>query len=145
MTTDNFCFYLQNRLIQTRQTGGQQYNDTSPFSFSIPGLTFAIKLGCTGLPESNMHQSVNWVTRKFYIIDWHLEDKPGNQSWKNCSQRNGTRWKKIHHSFSNFYTCSHFSCRKDTICRRTKCLQTFSQTICNPTRSITNIKMFLLN
>ncbi len=33
MTTDNFCFYLQNRLIQTSQTGGQWYNDTSPFSF----------------------------------------------------------------------------------------------------------------
>ncbi len=31
MTTDNFCFYLQNRLIQTSQTGGQQYSDTSPF------------------------------------------------------------------------------------------------------------------
>jgi len=24
MTTDNICFYLQNRLIQTSQTGGQQ-------------------------------------------------------------------------------------------------------------------------
>jgi len=36
MTTDNFCFYLQNRLIQTSQTGGQQYSDTSPFS--IPCL-----------------------------------------------------------------------------------------------------------
>jgi hypothetical protein len=32
MTTDNFCFYLQNRLIQTGQTGGQQYSDTSPLS-----------------------------------------------------------------------------------------------------------------
>jgi hypothetical protein len=32
MTTDNFGFYLQNRLIQTRQTGGQWYSDTSPFS-----------------------------------------------------------------------------------------------------------------
>ncbi len=32
MTTDNFCFYLQNRLIQTGQTGGQQYSDASPFS-----------------------------------------------------------------------------------------------------------------
>jgi hypothetical protein len=32
MTTDNFCFYLQNRLIQTSQTGGQQYTDTFPFS-----------------------------------------------------------------------------------------------------------------
>jgi len=27
-----FIFYLQNRLIQTGQTGGQQYSDTSPFS-----------------------------------------------------------------------------------------------------------------
>jgi hypothetical protein len=32
MTADNFCFYLQNRLIQTSQTGGQRYSDTSPFS-----------------------------------------------------------------------------------------------------------------
>jgi hypothetical protein len=30
--TDNSCFYLQNRLIQTSQTGGQQYSDTSHFS-----------------------------------------------------------------------------------------------------------------
>jgi len=28
-----FLFYLQNRLIQTSQTGGQWYSDTSPFSF----------------------------------------------------------------------------------------------------------------
>jgi hypothetical protein len=32
MTNDNFCSYLQNRLIQTGQTGGQQYSGTSPFS-----------------------------------------------------------------------------------------------------------------
>jgi hypothetical protein len=32
MTINNFCFYLQNRLIQTTQTGGQWYSDTSPFS-----------------------------------------------------------------------------------------------------------------
>ena len=32
MTTDNFCFYLENRLIQSSQTGGQWYIDTSPFS-----------------------------------------------------------------------------------------------------------------
>ncbi len=31
MTTDNFCFYLQNRLIQTSQTGGQWYSDTLVF------------------------------------------------------------------------------------------------------------------
>jgi len=33
MITDNFCFYLQNRLIQTSQTGGQWYSDTSPLVF----------------------------------------------------------------------------------------------------------------
>ncbi len=33
MTTDNFCFYLQNRLIQASKTGGQWYSDTFPFSF----------------------------------------------------------------------------------------------------------------
>jgi hypothetical protein len=33
MTTDNCCFYLQNRLIQTTQTGGQWYSDTSPLVF----------------------------------------------------------------------------------------------------------------
>ena len=36
MITGNFCFYLQNRLIQTSQTAGQWYSDTSPFS--IPWL-----------------------------------------------------------------------------------------------------------
>jgi hypothetical protein len=29
--TEYFCFYLQNRLIQTSKTGGQWYNDTSLF------------------------------------------------------------------------------------------------------------------
>ncbi len=33
--TDNFCFYLQNRLIQTSQTGGQWYSDTSPFKWCL--------------------------------------------------------------------------------------------------------------
>jgi hypothetical protein len=36
MTTDTFCFYLQNRLIQNNQTGGQWYSDTSPFSIPCP-------------------------------------------------------------------------------------------------------------
>jgi hypothetical protein len=37
MTTDNFCSYLQNRLIQASETGVQRYSDTSPFS--IPCLS----------------------------------------------------------------------------------------------------------
>ncbi len=38
MTTDSFYFYLQNKLIQISQTGGQWYSDNSPFS--IPWNTF---------------------------------------------------------------------------------------------------------
>jgi hypothetical protein len=40
MTTDNFCFYLHNGLIQTSHTGGQRYSDTSPFS--IPWLDYPV-------------------------------------------------------------------------------------------------------
>jgi hypothetical protein len=36
LATDNFFFFLQNRLIQNSQTGGQWYSDTSPFR--IPWL-----------------------------------------------------------------------------------------------------------
>jgi hypothetical protein len=38
MAIDNFYFYLQNILIQTSQTGGQWYRDTSPFS--IPCINY---------------------------------------------------------------------------------------------------------
>ncbi len=41
MTTDNVCFYLQNRLIKTSQTGGQWYSDTSSLVF--PGKMFTIQ------------------------------------------------------------------------------------------------------
>ncbi len=41
MTTDNFCFYLQNRLIQSNQTGGQWYSDTSHFNSLDKHYSFA--------------------------------------------------------------------------------------------------------
>jgi hypothetical protein len=47
MTTENFCFYLQSRLIQTSKTVGQQYSDASPFS--IPWTKYYITLGRKGL------------------------------------------------------------------------------------------------
>jgi hypothetical protein len=43
MTTDSFCFYLQNRLIQISQIGGQWYGDTSPFG--IPCLKVHLHYG----------------------------------------------------------------------------------------------------
>jgi hypothetical protein len=53
MTTDNCCFYLQNRLIQTSQTGGQWYSDISPFS--IPWLKGRVLL----------------MKRKYYFYMYH--------------------------------------------------------------------------
>ncbi len=37
-TTDNFYFYFQNRLIQSSQSGGQYFSNTSPFSIPCPML-----------------------------------------------------------------------------------------------------------
>ena len=45
MTTDNFCFCLQKRLIQTSQTDGQWYSDTAPYS--IPWLKAQLEPGNT--------------------------------------------------------------------------------------------------
>ncbi len=42
-TTDNFCFYLQNRLIQMSQKGGQQYSDTSSLVFPDQGMLLAMQ------------------------------------------------------------------------------------------------------
>jgi hypothetical protein len=42
MTTDNFCFYLQNRLMQNIQIGAWRYNDTSPFSIKDIISNFSI-------------------------------------------------------------------------------------------------------
>jgi len=46
MATDNFCFYLQNRLIQTSQTGGQWYSDTSTFSIPCPQILEQAEKAC---------------------------------------------------------------------------------------------------
>jgi hypothetical protein len=50
VATDNFCLYLQNRLIPTGQTGGQRYSDTSPFSITsglYPGNSKGGEYHCT--------------------------------------------------------------------------------------------------
>jgi len=38
MTTNNFCFYLQKRLIQTSKKFGQRHSDISPFSIPWSSL-----------------------------------------------------------------------------------------------------------
>jgi hypothetical protein len=58
MTTDNFCFYLQNRLIQASQTGGQWYSDNSPFS--IPCTIYR----CEGIRShaGSQHYIFHYIT-----------------------------------------------------------------------------------
>ncbi len=53
MATDSYCFYSQNRLIQTRKTGDQWYSDTSPFSIPWQILwSLAVCSGCIDIYES---------------------------------------------------------------------------------------------
>jgi len=59
MTPDKFCFYLQNRQIQTSQTGGQQYSDTSPFS--IPWIEGSNPASGTG------REKMAWVATRALI------------------------------------------------------------------------------
>ncbi len=72
--TDNLCFYLQYRLIQTSQTGGQWYSDTSPFSIPWSHWSGAqrqnywlmiVRLGVRALPP---HVAKNTFTVKRGII-----------------------------------------------------------------------------
>jgi hypothetical protein len=57
MRTDIFCFYLQNRLVQTSQTGGQQYSDTSPFSIPCLSLGFSWPKGAQNTFLSMLKQA----------------------------------------------------------------------------------------
>ncbi len=51
MTSNNCCFDLQNRLIQTSQTGGQWYRDNPPFS--IPWLDRQTEQGVQTKEQAN--------------------------------------------------------------------------------------------
>ncbi len=62
--TDNFCFYLQNRLIQTGETGGQQYSDTSPFS--IPCSDLDVQQTKGGLVEQKLKLTSNSRSDQIY-------------------------------------------------------------------------------
>jgi hypothetical protein len=71
MTTDNFCFYLQNRLIQTSQTGGQQYSDTSPFR--IPCLYHPKVFEDDRALEYVDGVAVHWYTDRWFPFPEALE------------------------------------------------------------------------
>jgi hypothetical protein len=68
MTTDNFCFYLQNRLIQTSQTGGQWYSDISPLSIPWFSKTFiALATGMHAVSRTREH-----LGKKFSDLSCHF-------------------------------------------------------------------------
>ncbi len=74
MTTDNFCFHLQNRLIQTSQTGGQWYSDTSPFS--IPWLKLRLLAGA-----SLLHSGTNYDCKETYsFVQFGLNEADTSKS-----------------------------------------------------------------
>ncbi len=66
MTTDNFYFYLQNRLIQTTQAGGKQYSDTSPFS--IPWFLLCQQLLVRIKRTSLLQGGISYVTLLSNIV-----------------------------------------------------------------------------
>ncbi len=66
---DNFCFYLQNRLIKTSQTGGQLYSDTSPFSKIVRVLLANIRLGWKCLKATNTFFRMVKAKKKFNNTD----------------------------------------------------------------------------
>jgi hypothetical protein len=62
-----FVFYLQNRLIQTGQTGGQWYSDTSPFS--IPWLITSINFAANLVMFMFSKLDSCRATNKFFTVE----------------------------------------------------------------------------
>ncbi len=80
MTTVKFCFYLKNRLIQSSQTGGQQYSDTSPSIIPCSNLRVlmllthaSFKSHCLSNSSFQKRSCKYLLTSGFvYSIDFHF-------------------------------------------------------------------------
>ncbi len=74
MTTDNFCFYLRNSLIQTSRTGGQQYTDTSPFSIPCINPLFHQQIASIKKYFMNtlFHQTMNSSIKDSWFVNFML-------------------------------------------------------------------------
>ncbi len=73
MTTDNFCFYLQNRIIQTSQTGGQLYSDTPPLAFPVSAVWRANSCLCaTSFEPEGLGRSIRVVVTSTHTILAHF-------------------------------------------------------------------------
>ncbi len=78
MTTDNICSYLQKRLIQTSQTGGKQYSDTSPFSVPWSRVQIQPSLGA-GLKRRKKIISIPFWHFRATFDDDELVDKSNKE------------------------------------------------------------------
>jgi hypothetical protein len=77
MITDNFCCYLQNKLIQTSVTGGLRYSETSPFSIPwlVPWSRHATTLSITTLSTSVTRFGqifAIWATLGYFLLNHFL-------------------------------------------------------------------------
>jgi hypothetical protein len=93
LTTDNICFYLQNRPILTSQTGGQWYSDTSRLVFLahtlkrlIPSASFLGKLIQRFGSRATMHVVLLVFAIRCILATFHflLYLQMGPISWSVC-------------------------------------------------------------
>jgi len=70
-----FCFYLQNRLIQTGQTGSQWYSDTSPFSFPLN-----VPFPCT-VYQGLTHLKVCFAACRYISCKGEYDSRVFGSSW----------------------------------------------------------------
>jgi hypothetical protein len=77
MTTDKFCFYLQNRLIQTSQTGGQWYSDIPPLVF--PGSSKLVCLSLTPAKGQFFSLVTSLPSSLLYKVGWRQKGKKGKK------------------------------------------------------------------
>jgi hypothetical protein len=71
MTTDNFCFYLQNRLIQASQTGSQRYSDANTFSIpcsKVPRYVLILLFNDTKLLKTQQPLKLEKNKHRFKIL-----------------------------------------------------------------------------
>jgi hypothetical protein len=99
MTTDNFCFYFQNRLIQSSQAGGQWYSDNSPFSIlcSRVELTYSgnptyynlveiTTVKCLMIQALSIIEKVTFIIKLFSLKLMSKEPKPANSTIKHFTE-----------------------------------------------------------
>jgi hypothetical protein len=122
MTTDNFLFYLQNRLIQTSQTGGKWYSNTSPLSIpcSDSNKAWAQTIKHYGFVIYRIHNKLvclsNHVklTDSIRILSYWRHETQHNDIQHNDTQHNGLTSNIQHNDTQHNYTQHNDTQHNDT-------------------------------